>query len=374
MPDPMPLRGRLVLDISQGAAGPSCGMALAEHGARVIKVEPPQGDWMRPLGAGVEGSSAFALYYNRGKESMVLDLKSEKGRAAAFEIAARADLLIESGRPGVTESLGLGFEAVRARNPSVIYLTISGFGLEGPRSQDPMTDTFAQAFTGWMSINRDAEETPVKFGQPMIDAITGLYAAQAALAALFPTDGPREARRLDISLAQAAAAIMGPKVMEWALTGGAPAALNAPAGVYRARDRHLAFTLVREAHWHALCRALDRPDWAGDPRFATFPDRAANLDTLRDLLSERLAERDADDWCAALNAEGVMAGPINDFGDWLADAQTRASEAAPDIFYAGTSLPTPRTPSRGPFAAPSPRPGADTERIAHEFGLDLEEN
>lgn len=373
MADPRPLSGRLVLDMSQGAAGPSCGMALAELGARVIKIEPTQGDWMRPLGAGVEGTSAFALYYNRGKESLALDLKSDKGRAAALKIAAQADLLIESGRPGVTDSLGLGFDAVKALNAAIQYLTISGFGLTGPRSRDPMTDTFAQAFTGWMSINRDAEGTPVKFGQPMIDAITGLYATQAALAALFPGEGPREARRIDISLTQATAAIMGPKIMEWALSGGPPAALNPPAGVYRASDRFLAFTLVREADFPAICRGLGRPDWAEDPRFATFADRAANLDALRELISARLAERTADEWCADLTAAGVMAGPVNDFGDWLADDQTRSAEAAPDLFYAGTSLPTPRTPSREPFAAPVPSVGADTGRLAAEFGLDLED-
>ncbi|MEC9432148.1 MAG: CoA transferase [Pseudomonadota bacterium] len=375
MTDSLPLRGRLVLDLSQGIAGPACGMAMAEHGARVIKVEPPAGDWIRALGAPADpenpGATPFSLYYNRGKESLALDLKSEKGRAAALKLAARADLLIESGRPGVTEAMGLGFDAVRALNPAIVYLTISGFGLEGPRRADPMVDTYAQAFTGMMSINRDVTGEPVRFGQPLIDAVTGLYAAQAALSALYPSERPTEGRRLDISLTQSAAALMGPKVLEWTVTGGRSENINPPAGIYRAADRHLAFTLVREVEWAAICRALGREDWLADPRYGSFALRNVNKDALRAEMDALFATDTAEAWSAKLQAQGVMARPVNDFGAWLAEEQVQAMRAAPATDYDGVTLPTPRTPSRQPFDAASPRADAHGARIAAEFGLDL---
>lgn len=372
MTDALPLTGRLVVDLSQGIAGPACGMAMAELGARVIKIEPPAGDWIRGLGApAAPGATAFSLYYNRGKESLTLDLKSPAGQAAALKLAAKADLLIESGRPGVTEKMGLGFEAVRALNPGIVYLTISGFGLVGPRAPDPMVDTYAQAFTGMMSINRDVAGQPVRFGQPLIDAVTGLYATQAALAALHPTEGPPVARRLDISLTQTAAALMGPKILEYAITGGRSENINPPAGIYMASDRNLALTLVRETEWAAICRALGRTEWLDDPRYGSFAERNRHVADLRAAMDAVFATDTAAAWSAKLQAEGVMARPVNDFGDWLAEPQVQAMEAAPDRAYGGVTLPTPRTPSRQPFDAASPDAGADNARLAAEFGLDL---
>ncbi|HET7410359.1 MAG TPA: CoA transferase, partial [Paracoccaceae bacterium] len=157
-----PLHGRIALDFTQGIAGPYAGRLLAEHGARVIKVEPPEGDWIRSIGSGPGGVSVNFLYYNLGKESVTLDLKTPEGVAAALAIAARADVVLESARPGVMDRLGLGFSAVRARNPRVVYLSVSGFGLTGPRATDPMTDTVAQAWSGMMSINRGMDGAPHK--------------------------------------------------------------------------------------------------------------------------------------------------------------------------------------------------------------------
>ncbi|WP_339948814.1 CoA transferase [uncultured Albimonas sp.] len=373
MSDPLPLRGRLVLDLSQGIAGPACGMAMAEMGARVIKVEPPSGDWIRNLGAAAApGASGFSLYYNRGKESLTLDLKSKGGLEAALKLAAQADLLIESGRPGVTAKMGLGFEAVKALNPGIVYLTISGFGLEGPRAHEPMVDTYAQAFTGMMAMTRDDRGAPVRFGQPLIDALTGLYATQAALAALFPTEGPRQARRLDVSLVQSAAALMGPKLLEWEITGGRVQSINPPAGIYMASDRHLALTLVREVEWAGICRALDREAWIEDPRYASFALRNANWDELRAQLEAIFASDTAEAWSDRLTAQGVLARPVNDFADWLTDPQVLAANAAPVMDLGAVSLPTPRTPSRQPFAAPAPGAGQHTAALSDEFGLVLD--
>lgn len=375
MSDPKPLSGRLVLDISQGIAGPYCGMLLAEQGARVIKVEPPGGDWMRALGAGVGGVSTSSLYYNRGKESLRLNLKDERSLAAALTLAARADVLIESARPGAMKKLGLGFEAVSALNPGIVYLSVSGYGLSGPKAAWPMSDTYAQAFSGLMSINRDEDGAPRKLHTPIVDAVTGLYAVQAVMAALWPEgDGaPRRARHLDVSLLQGAAAIQAPRIMEAAVSEGRAApALNAPAGIYRAADGWIAITLVTEPHWAALRGALGLDALADDPRFADFAARAANLDALKGEVAARLATRPVADWTAELNGLGIMAGPVNDHAAWLEDPQVRGSDAAPATEIMGAALPVARTPGRAAYPAAPATLGADTARIAREFQLDID--
>jgi crotonobetainyl-CoA:carnitine CoA-transferase CaiB-like acyl-CoA transferase len=367
----LPLSGRLALDLTQGIAGPYAGRLLAEHGCRVIKVEPPEGDWIRQIGSGPGGISVNFLYYNLGKESVTLDLKTPAGVAAALAIAERADVVLESARPGVMERLGLGFEAVRARNPRVVYLSVSGFGLIGPRAPDPMTDTVAQAWSGMMSINRGADGVPHKIQTTIVDAITGLYAFQAVgMALMAGGPGGAKARRLDVSLMQSAAAIMGPKVMEFAHHGHTPATPNAPAGSYRTADGWIAVTLVRESHFVAMAAAIGRPELSDDPRFATFAARLDNLDALVVILSEVLAARTTAEWLSVFAEKGVLASPINDFGDWLTEPHVVESGAAPVTAVGpGAEAPTPRTPGRPPFVAPAPAAGADTGRVLSEFAV-----
>ena len=365
-----PLAGSLVLDLSQGIAGPYCGRLLADHGARVLKVEPPQGDWMRNLGAGPEGTSASALYYNLGKESLVLNLKEPRDLQRALALAERADVVIESSRPGVIDKLGLGFDTVRARNPSVIYLTISGYGLTGPRAANPMTDTVAQAFSGYMSINRGRDGIPHKTDTTIIDAVTGLYAFQAVSLALWPGSA-REARHLDVSLMQSAAAILGPKVMEAAYLGRPPQAINPPAGSYATRDGWIAVTLVREEQFRALAREIGAPDLPADPRFDSFANRTRNLAPLLEIIATCLAERTTDEWIARLTGAGLLASRINEFTDWIADPQVAAANAAPQVeILAQTLLPVPHNPGQPALDRPCPGLGEHTEAVLKEFGLD----
>jgi len=365
----LPLTGTLVLDLSQGIAGPYCGRLLAEQGARVLKVEPPEGDWMRALGAAPDGSSASAHYYNLGKESLVLDLKLPRDLGRAPALARRADLVIESARPGVMAKLGLGFEAVRARNPEVVYLSVSGYGQTGPRAAEPMTDTVAQAFSGWMSINRGRDGIPHKVDTTIIDAVTGLYAFQAALAAMWP--GAERGRHLDVSLMQSAAAILAPKVIEAAFLGRSPEAINPPAGSYRTADGWIALTLVREAQFAALAAEIGLPALASDPRFASFEARRRNLPELLEMLGGKLAEATTAEWEARLTRAGLLASRINGFRDWLAEPQVVATGAAPAVELApGMALPVPRTPAQPPASRPAPAPGAHTDAVLREFGID----
>lgn len=361
----LPLDGRIALDLTQGIAGPYAGRLLAEYGCRVIKVEPPGGDWVRDIGSG-PGTSVNFLYYNLGKESVTLDLKTAEGVSAALAIAERADVVLESGRPGVMDRLGLGFDAVRARNPRFVYLSVSGFGLEGPRAQDPLTDMVAQAFSGMMSVNRGADGVPHRIQTTIVDAMTGLFAFQAVAMALM-AGGP--ARRVDVSLMQSAAAILGPKVMEFAHHGHTPSVPNPPAGSYRTADGWICVTLVREHHFVRLAAAIGRPELSDDPRFCSFAARTGNLDEITGIIAGALEGRTTAKWLEAFDAEGVLASPINDFGDWLADPQVTGSGAAPVIAAGpGAGLPAPRTPGCPPLARPAPEAGADTERVLAEFG------
>jgi CoA:oxalate CoA-transferase len=365
-----PLAGYLVLDLSQGIAGPYCGRLLADQGARVLKVEPPQGDWMRALGPGPDGTSTSALYYNLGKESLVLDLKQPQDLDRALALSATADVVIESSRPGTMAKLGLSFEAVRARNPSVIYLTISGFGQTGPRAADPMTDTVAQAFSGYMSINRGRDGIPHKTDTTIIDAVTGQYAFQSVAMALWPGD-KRQARHLDVSLMQSAAAILGPKVLEAAHLGKPPQAINPPAGSYHTSDGWIALTLVREENFRALARAIGEPDLPSDLRFDTFANRAQNLAPLLEIIAAHMARQTTDEWLSRLTQAGVLASRINEFTDWLAEPQVTAASAAPDTeVLAGTFLPVPHNPGQLALERRCPTLGEHTGTVLKEFGLD----
>ncbi|MEL7468649.1 MAG: CoA transferase [Pseudomonadota bacterium] len=368
MQSDQPLAGKLVIDLTQGIAGPYCGRLLAEHGARVIKIEPPGGDWVRGLGDGPEGESVHFLYYNLGKESITLDLKSESGLTAALALIEKADVVLESARPGVSERLGVGFEDVKALNPRITYLSVSGFGHTGPRANDPLTDAVAQSFSGMISVNHGEDGVPHKLHTTIIDSVTGIYAFQAVSMALF--GGVTEARHLDVSLMQAAAAAMGPKIMEFAHLGRAPMLLNPPAGAYQTADGWLTVTLVKEQHFTSLVKAMGLNELATDPRYASFATRQENEATLKPSIATRMKERPTAEWLDLFEANGVLAGRINDFGMWLEEPQVAATHAADPTTVTGTSiLPVARTPARAPETRAAPKTGEHTIDILSEFGL-----
>ena len=370
MNEPGPLQGLTVLDLSQGIAGPSCGNHFAEYGARVIKIEPPDGDWIRKLGTDIAGTSSPAIAYNRGKESLALNLKRPEACDIALKLAARAQVLIESARPGVTERLGLGFGAVKAASPDIIYVSVSGWGQHGPNRTEPMVDTVGQAVSGLMSVTRDRDGAPVKVNATLIDAITGLYAFQAAIMALWGKQPGSGARHLDISLLQAAAHIQAPNILEYAYVGRSPGLLNPPAGNYRTQDGWIAITLVNEAQFAGICAAIGRPELVEDAHFTSFQTRKANVAALTEILDAALTTRTTDDWVQRMTAAGALASRINTYGDWLADLHVAAVAAAPPYALAnGRTAALPHLPSARPFTAGVPRIGQHTYALLAEAGL-----
>jgi len=365
-----PLSAITVLDMSQGIAGPSCGGYFAEHGARVIKIEPPEGDWMRHLGTRIDGMSSQAIAYNRGKESLAIDLRKPEGRDVALKLAERAEVAIESARPGVFERLGLGFEALKARNPDIIYVSVSGWGQRGPNRERPMVDTIGQAVSGFMSAARSREGAPVKVDVPFIDAFTGLYAFQAASMALWGKAKGSGARHIDISLMQAAAHVQAPNILEYGFVGRPPGLLNPPAGNYRTKDGWIAITLVNQAQFEGICRAISRADVITDARFTTVAGRKENVAALRAILDEALTTRTTAEWVGLFEKEGALASGINTYSDWLTDPHVQAVEAAP--YYAladGGKVPLPHLPGQRRYDAPVPTVGQHTRALLAEVGM-----
>src|SRR3981081_664365 len=275
-----PYRGLRVLDFGQGIASPYCAMLLGVYGANVIKVEPPEGDWSRYLGTTYGSHTALSAVYNRGKRSLCLDLKHDEGIRIARRLAGNCDVLIEGFRPGVAARLGIGYETLARDNPGLIYLSVSGFGQDGPYSKRPGSDSVAQAFSGLVSVNVGNDKTPHRVGTTISDVATGVYAFQAIAPALFARASVGTGRWIDVSLTQSTAALLGHKLAEHVLEGGAPRALNVPAGSYQTKDGWLMVTLVNESQYKRLCTAIEREDLASDPRFLDFAKRADSADAL----------------------------------------------------------------------------------------------
>lgn len=373
MSQEFPYRGLRVVDLGQGIASPYCAMLLALYGADVIKVEPPEGDWSRGLGQKVAGGghTAMSLSFNRGKRALRLDLKNDAARAVLRGLALKADVLVEGFRPGVAARLGVGYASLAAENPKLIYLSVSGFGQSGPYSQRPVTDTAAQAFSGFMDINRGPDGVPHRSGALASDVPTGLYAYAAIATALFARQQTGLGRHIDISLMSGSAALLGHKLAEYEIAGGTPKQLNVPAGSFEAADGWLAIALVREDDWRRMSTALERADLLADPRFASFTLRGEHEDALLADLRAHLRSRARAAWIGRLRAADVICDAVNSFGDWLGDEHVLAVGAALPSGQPGLHVQrTPGAPAGSDAAlSPAPLAGQDTRAVLAECGL-----
>jgi len=327
-----PLAGVKVLECAQIMAGPSCGALLADLGADVIKVEKIAGGddaraYREPRIAGV---SAPFLVMNRNKRGIALDLKHPDGRDALLRLVDSADVLVENFRPGTLDKLGLGWDALHARRPELIYCSITGYGLQGPLADAGGFDLVAQAFAGLMSITGEPGRAPVKVGSSVADLNAGLLATSGILAAYVHRLKTGEGQRVDTSLMEAALHQTGWHASIWFATGTSPGALGsghvltAPYQAFHARDRWIVIGGANQANWTRICEVLGHPEWKVDPRFVDNAARMANLDALVAAIDAVLGTRDAADWLAAFEAAGVPAGPVHSIGDALSHPQTRA--------------------------------------------------
>jgi crotonobetainyl-CoA:carnitine CoA-transferase CaiB-like acyl-CoA transferase len=375
---PLPCEGLLVLDLSQGMAGPNCGMQFAAYGAQVIKIEPPEGDWVRRLGKMYGDHSALSLAVNRGKRSIALDLKKPEAVEIVRKLAASADVLLENNRPGVAERLGLGWKQLSALNPKLVYVSMTGFGQHGPYAQRVSTDTIGQAFSGMMSLTRDDEGKPMKIGYLVIDAVASLYAFQAATMALMQRQKTGRGQHVDASLMDAATALIGYKFIETALEGDNPQPLNVPAGNYRTKDGWISITMMREAQFVDICKVLELEHVPNDPRFASFATRAGNAREVTAILAEKVRTDTTANWLKKMQDADVLASPIYSLSDVVADEHIRATHRMARYQQPGVgALTMPALPGSAPIEdgprAPAPGTGAHSQQILAELGYGADE-
>ncbi|HUJ87090.1 MAG TPA: CoA transferase [Burkholderiales bacterium] len=369
-----PYAGLKVLDLSQGIAGPYCSSLLAQQGADVIKVEPPGGDWVRNAGGGRDGMTPLVIAGNLGKRSIVVDAQKPAGRELLLRMAARADVVVENNRPGVIERLGLGYGAIAAANPAVVYLSITGFGPDGPDAQKAGTDSILQSITGMCQRNRDPDGTPRRMPLLIPDTVTAVYAAQAVGAALYARGRDGRGRHLRLSLLESAAAFQAAQIVENRIfAGAAPPPNTVPSGVFRTRDGHISLSAVTEGHFRAALRVLGLEAWIDDPRFADPAERKKHAALVNDEVGRRLAAQTTAHWVAKLAAADALFAEIADYPAFVASPQARhlGAFAALEQPPYGV-LPVARTPGADHAwpLRPAPRMGEHGEEILRELGLD----
>jgi len=385
MTAPLPLSHLKVLDVSQVMAGPFACMLLGDMGADVVKVEPPRvGDQTRrAMGFRLKGTdSGGFLALNRNKRSIEIDLKSEAGLEAFYELVRGADVLIENNRPGVAARLKIDYETLKAINPRLVYASISGFGQTGPWASRPGFDLIAQAMTGIMSVTGYPGMPPAKSSVPVGDLGAGLFAAYAVLSAVQGRDRSGEGQYVDVSLFESALSLSIWEVAEFWGTQKVPSPIgsanrmSAPYQAFRAADRHFVFGAANQKLWTALCGVLERADLLEDPRFATNTERLRNRDALVAELEPTLATRTADAWIEALLAAGVPAAPILGYDEALVSEQAQARNMVMEMEHPvegtirqlGFPVKLHGTPQQ--LRRPPPLLGQHTEEIMREAGCD----
>jgi crotonobetainyl-CoA:carnitine CoA-transferase CaiB-like acyl-CoA transferase len=325
MSDELAFEGLKVLDMSQGVAAPYCGMLLAQNGADVIKVEPPvPGDWSRAMGKPYDDQSAASVILNRGKRSIAIDFKKPDGVAVTRQLAREADVILQNYRPGVIEKFGLDYSSIVADNPSVIYLSLTGFGQTGPKAKHPATDSVMQAFTGFMSINRNEEGVPQRIDFYAIDVITGLYAFQAVSSALYRRALKGGGKHIETSLLESALAFQEAKMVEFKLEGGPGEPIGSPVGTFKTTDGYICVNARRDPHFQALCRLLGREALIDDPRYADARSRVANRHALLAIVAEAMATKSKAEWAKELNAVDILNAPVNDYASLFEEPQVEA--------------------------------------------------
>jgi CoA:oxalate CoA-transferase len=382
-----PLAGLLVVDLTWYLAGPYATMVLADLGAEVLKIEQPRGgDPVRGNGPYWNADQRYSSYFmsvNRGKQSLVLDLKQERGRDLLRDLAARADVLVENFLPGAMERLGLDYAALAERNPRLVYASCSGFGQTGPYARRPALDVIIQAMAGTMSITGDADGEPMRAGMSVGDLSGALFTTIGILAALQERERSGCGQRVDVALLDAQVALLENAFARYFATGEVPERqgtshpLITPFQSFATADGYLVVAASPQAHWRGLCDVLERPDLKDDPRFAERADRTRHRAALIALLAPIFRGRTTAEWVERLVAAGVPCGPVNAIDTVADDPHLAARGMFVDLDVPGLgtahTVNSPLHLDRTPVAPAGPPPalGADTDRaLAAHLGLD----
>jgi crotonobetainyl-CoA:carnitine CoA-transferase CaiB-like acyl-CoA transferase len=379
---PQLLDGITVVDLSTFVTGGFCSLMLANQGADVIKIERPgAGDDIRHSGPPfVDGESPYYWTVNYGKRSVELDLKSEAGLAALYDLVASADVFIQNFRPGTAERIGVGYDDISEQNESIVYCDISAFGDSGPWSERPGYDLLVQGLSGIMSVTGEPDGKPVKVGLPETDLITAMWAAFGIMGGLYRRSGTGEGEYVEIGMLDA--------VLPWltkqagtVFAGGTPERMGtkdpvlAPYQTFETADGYINVACLNQRLWGRFCEAIDREDLRDDDRFAANADRVEHMDALEAELGATLAERGTDEWMTTLVDAGVPAAPVQDVEDALYNEQTEARGMVGHVEGDGREMPVIEHPLNfagvaSGFDSPAPALGEHNREVFRELGYD----
>ncbi len=376
-----PLQGIRVLDFSRILAGPYCTMMLSDLGAEVIKIESPgAGDETRTWGPPFEkGESAYFLSVNRGKKSIVVDLKKSEGVEIARAIAERADVVVENFRPGVAARLGVGYDALSELNPRLVYVSVSGFGQTGPYRNRSGFDIVGQAMSGIMSATGEPDGGPCKAGVPLSDLTAGMWAAYGVSSALFARQSTGRGQYIDLSLLDGSVSLLtnlsGCYFMDGSLSArwGSAHFQIVPYQALRAKDKEIIIGVTSDRFWKYFCHIIEAPELLDDPRFVDIPSRARNRGELIPLVEKYLARRNGDEWLALLEEKGIPCSPVYDVGEALEDEQVLHREMVVETEHAllgkmkTTGVPLKFSENPGGVQGPPPLHGEHTREVLSRF-------
>jgi crotonobetainyl-CoA:carnitine CoA-transferase CaiB-like acyl-CoA transferase len=372
------LAGKRIIDLTRVLGGPYCTQILADHGAEVIKIEPPQGDEVRDWGPPFhDGDASYFIGVNRNKRSMGLDLSKEEGRALLLRLLEGADVLIENYKPGAMERWGLGYEdTLKEKFPTLIHCRISGFGADGPMGGFPGYDAIVQAMAGWFSVNGVAGGDPTRLGIAMVDMGTGLYSAVAILMAMSEREKSGLGQYIDMTLFDCAVSLMHPHIINYNLSGDVPEPTGnahtnlSPYDTYRTKTNDIFIGAGNNRAFVKLCMEIGDSSLAEDPRFINNADRLIHKDDLKAELESRLMKIDGGEICERLLNAGLPAGAIYDTAQVVEHPHTlhRQMTVQKD-WYKMTGIPIKFSRTPGSVRMTPPKYGAHTREILGDYGL-----
>lgn len=382
---PGPLAGYRIVDLTQMVSGPMATMILADQGADVIKVEPPdRGDLTRALGGGAPGMAPLFATINRNKRSVALDLKDPRGRTVLERLVAGSDLFVQNFRPGVAERMGIGEAALRRVQPNLVYVSISGFGESGPYTHKRVYDPVIQALSGLAAIQADPDSGRPRMMRLIIpDKVTALTAAQAMTAALLARERTGEGQHVRLAMLDAVIAFLWPEGMtRYTFPDSAGGAIRPETTrdlVFETTDGYITVGAVSDTEWEGLARALGHLEWLDDPRFQTPAGRVKYADARLELTAAVLRTRSTAEWLARLEAEQVPCAPIHSRDAVLVDPQVRANNLIVESEHPHVGrMRQPRAAARfertpTELRTPAPLLGEHTEMVLREIGISAEQ-
>lgn len=372
------LQGKLVIDLTRVLGGPYCTQILGDHGAEIIKLEPPRGDETRDWGPPFhEGDAAYFLGVNRNKRSMGLDLSKAEGQQVLLRLLEKADVLIENYKPGTMEKWGLGYqEVLREKFPRLIHCRVSGFGSDGPWGGFPGYDAIIQAMAGWFSVNGEAGSNPTRLGLAMVDMGTGLYSAIAILMAMAEREKSGAGQYLDMTLYDCAVSLMHPHIVNYNLSGKIPVATGnahpniSPYDTFRTKTVDIFIGAGNNRAYGKLCRELDREELIEDERFVNNIDRVNNRDELKAEIESSLMKIDGEEIANRLALAGLAAGAIHNTAQVVDHPHTwHRDMTIEDGWYKMTGTPIKLSRTPGSMRLKPPKFGEHSQQLLQEFGF-----